>query len=274
MCYSLQFVLFTAFRALWTAHALYARFDATDPDPWHTMSAHDDCLWEEEVVELFLDPAGQGRDYFELEISPANVTCDVRVRTPYPNLVSELAWDHVGLATAVCALRDQTGTVGWTAAAELPWGGFRSLPVPAHVALPPESETAGASTPIGSSGRVVRSGRRTGPCSKPGRPPAPRASTSPPRFARSASPETSVLPPALTRARPDGAVRIESRFHGLPCPLQLSRAATRAGWLQRPCLRCTHAGTRLALYVCVWCGVVKKQRPPVRDSRAGAAGRL
>ncbi len=129
----------TAFRALWTAHALYARFDATDPDPWHTMSAHDDCLWEEEVVELFLDPAGQGRDYFELEISPANVTCDVRVRTPYPNLVSELAWDHVGLATAVCALRDQTGTVGWTAAAELPWGGFRSLPVPAHVALPPES---------------------------------------------------------------------------------------------------------------------------------------
>ena len=95
----------TAFRALWTAHALYARFDATDPDPWHTMSAHDDCLWEEEVVELFLDPAGQGRDYFELEISPANVTCDVRVRTPYPNLVSELAWDHEGLATAVCALR-------------------------------------------------------------------------------------------------------------------------------------------------------------------------
>jgi Carbohydrate family 9 binding domain-like len=129
----------TAFRALWTAHALYARFDATDPDPWHTMSAHDDCLWEEEVVELFLDPAGQGRDYFELEISPANVTCDVRVRTPYPNLVSELAWEHDGLATAVRALRDETGTVGWTAAAELPWGGFRSLPVPSHVALPPES---------------------------------------------------------------------------------------------------------------------------------------
>ena len=67
--------------------------------------------------------------------SPATSAC----APPYPNLVSELAWDHVGLATAVCALRDQTGTVGWTAAAELPWGGFRSLPVPAHVALPPES---------------------------------------------------------------------------------------------------------------------------------------
>jgi hypothetical protein len=128
----------TVFRALWSRHALYARFDAADSDPWHTMTRHDDRLWEEEVVEVFLDPSGLGVDYFELEISPANVTCDLRVRAPYPDLVSELAWNHAGLATAVRAWRGAAGdSAGWTATAEMPWDGFRALPVPESVALPP-----------------------------------------------------------------------------------------------------------------------------------------
>ncbi len=129
----------TTFRALWNDRALYTRFDATDPDPWHTMTSHDDHLWEEEVVEVFLDPGGRGVDYFELEISPANVTCDVRVRAPYPNLVSDLTWNHERLATAVRPMPGAAGAlVGWTAIAELPWEGFRSLPVPDAVALPPK----------------------------------------------------------------------------------------------------------------------------------------
>jgi len=133
----------TAFRALWDSRAFYARFDATDPDPWHTMTERDDCLWEEEVVELFLDPAGQGFDYFELEISPANVMCDVCIRAPYPSLQSELSWDHHGLVTAVHPLRDSSAeTTGWTATAEIPWSGLRSLPVPQSVALPPRAGDA------------------------------------------------------------------------------------------------------------------------------------
>jgi hypothetical protein len=130
----------TTFRALWNARALYTRFDATDPDPWHTMTTHDDHLWEEEVVEVFLDPGGRGIDYFELEISPANVTCDVRMRAPYPNVVSDLSWNHAGLVTAVLPMRDATGDVtGWTALAELPWEGFRTLPLPDAVAFPPRA---------------------------------------------------------------------------------------------------------------------------------------
>jgi hypothetical protein len=130
----------TRFRALWTERAIYVRFDSVDPNPWHTMTKKDDHLWDEEVVEVFFDPSGQGFDYFELEINPANVVCDVRMLSAYPNVKSDLAWDHAGLETRVVPLRDGAGaTVGWTATAFIPFDGFKTLPVPAAVALPPRA---------------------------------------------------------------------------------------------------------------------------------------
>jgi hypothetical protein len=133
----------TRFRALWADRALYVRFDSVDPDPWHTMTTRDAHLWEEEVIEIFLDPAQQGFNYFELEINPINVVCDVRMLSAYPNVRSDLAWDHAGLETRVSPLRDAGGaTIGWTATASIPWQGFRSLPVPERIALPPKSGDA------------------------------------------------------------------------------------------------------------------------------------
>ncbi len=87
----------TRFRAQWTPSTLYVRFDADDTSPWFTMSRRDAPIWEEEVVEIFLDPAGLGIDYFELEISPATVVCDLRVRRTYPSLLSETGFDLYGL---------------------------------------------------------------------------------------------------------------------------------------------------------------------------------
>ena len=67
----------TRFRALWNEHGLHLRFDSEDDAPWFTMTERDDRLWEEEVVEIFLDPLGDGR-YVEVELNPANVVCDLR----------------------------------------------------------------------------------------------------------------------------------------------------------------------------------------------------
>jgi hypothetical protein len=130
----------TSFRALWSERALFLRFDATDPDPWHTMARHDDHLWEEEVVEIFLDLDRSGRDYYELEISPANVTCDLRMISPWPDKKGDASWDLAGLETRVQIQKDAAGrTTGWRATALLPWSGFRSLPSALKVALPPEA---------------------------------------------------------------------------------------------------------------------------------------
>jgi hypothetical protein len=130
----------TAFRALWDDAGLFLRFDAKDAVPWHTFTRRDEQLWEEEVVEVFLDPARSGRDYAELEISPANVVCDVRMERPWPDKKMDLAWDLEGLETRVEIRQDAEGrTSGWTALAFLPWEGLRSLPSSRRIALPPRA---------------------------------------------------------------------------------------------------------------------------------------
>ena len=129
----------TRFRAVWDDNGLFLRFDAKDPSPWHTMKQRDDHLWEEEVVEIFLDLDRSGHDYAELEISPGNVICDVRMIAPWPNKQMDLAWDLAGLETRVHMTKDAAGkTTGWTATAFLPWSGFRSLPSSRTIALPPK----------------------------------------------------------------------------------------------------------------------------------------
>jgi hypothetical protein len=128
----------TTFRALWGEAGLFLRFEATDPDPWHTMTRRGEHLWEEEVVEIFLDPGRQGRDYYELEISPANVVCEVRMIAPSPNKEQDFKWGLAGLQTRAVVHRDAAGKpTGWTATALLPWPGLKPLPSAAHVAVPP-----------------------------------------------------------------------------------------------------------------------------------------
>lgn len=128
----------TAFRALWDEAGLYVRFDARDGDPWSTMTKRDEWIWQEEAVEVFLDLDRSGKDYAEVEISPANVICDVRMASAWPDKESDYSWDLEGIESRVRLRRDAGGrTTGWTAAAFFPWGGFRSLPSARGVALPP-----------------------------------------------------------------------------------------------------------------------------------------
>ncbi len=128
----------TSFRALWGEEGLFVRFDAIDPSPWHTLTERDDHLWNEEVVEIFIDPDSDGRNYAEIEISPHNVVCDLVIFEGSPNLRSDIDWDHEGLQSSVRPLHDADGeTVGWTAVALLPWSGFATLPDSGDVPLPP-----------------------------------------------------------------------------------------------------------------------------------------
>lgn len=126
----------TRFRSLWSTRGLWVRFDSDDNNPWHTMTNRDDHLWDEEVVEVFLDLDNSGKDYAEIEINPANVICDVRMRSAGPKKVSDLEWNHRGIETKVMPFDG-----GWTAVAFLPWDGFRSLPAGAKAKFPPTDGT-------------------------------------------------------------------------------------------------------------------------------------
>ena len=115
---------------VWDERHLYVAFDCTDPEPWGRMQKRDDRLWEEEVVEVFLDPDGDGLNYAELEVSPHNVVVDLLIDKPRGNVNVALKWDIAGLQTAV-AQRDG----GWTAEIAIPWAsladtGIRAAPKP------------------------------------------------------------------------------------------------------------------------------------------------
>ena len=135
----------TTFRALWADDGLFVRFEARDSEPWHTYTRHDDKLWNEEVVEIFLDPDRSGTHYLELEISPANVTVDVHILHPLPQnegdppWKADFGWDIAGLETRVGLRTRGTATEGWTATAFVPWEGLRSLPSTKQIAFPPRA---------------------------------------------------------------------------------------------------------------------------------------
>jgi hypothetical protein len=128
----------TRFRALWNDDGLFLRFDADDEAPWHTMTKRDQHIWEEEVVEIFVDLDRSGHDYYELEISPANVVCDLRMISPWPDKKGDIDWSLAGLETRVHK-RAGAEAAGWTATAFLPWRGLGKLPSAAHVAVPPKT---------------------------------------------------------------------------------------------------------------------------------------
>jgi hypothetical protein len=127
----------TSFAARWNDDGLFVRFDARDPSPWSTMTRRDEHLWEEEVVEIFIDLDGSDRNYAEVEVNPAGVVCDVRMISPSPHKQMDIAWNLEGLDARATPWTESGRTVGWTATAFLPWSGLRSLPSAAHAHLPP-----------------------------------------------------------------------------------------------------------------------------------------
>jgi hypothetical protein len=128
----------TTFRALWSDEALLVRYDCRDRTPWWTIAERDGRLWDEEVVEIFLDPLRQGVSYAEVEVSPANVVCDLVVRTPWPSLVSDPAWDWCGLVSRVTTVPTANGVV-WSAVVSLPFDGLSTLAVGVAAAVPPKA---------------------------------------------------------------------------------------------------------------------------------------
>jgi hypothetical protein len=133
----------TAFRALWNDDGLAVRFDACDDGPWHTMKRPDDPIWEEEVVEIFLDPACLGRHYAEVEISPVNIVTDLHILEPHPRLTGDRSWNWQGLeSTVVPGSCGGLSASSWTALAWLPWSGLRSLADEVAPHVPPSAGDA------------------------------------------------------------------------------------------------------------------------------------
>lgn len=112
----------------WDDSYLYIAWDSKSPDVWTTKFTKDTDLWNEEVVEIFIDPGAIGKNFLELEVNPANTIVDLNVAKPFQGDVN---WDIQGLKTAVIVngtLNDHTDQdVGWTTEIAIPWASMKDI---------------------------------------------------------------------------------------------------------------------------------------------------
>ena len=66
----------TSAKLLWDDKNLYVAFEVEDRDVWSTLDKHDAKLWTQEAVEMFIDAAGDGKNYVELQANPKGTTFD------------------------------------------------------------------------------------------------------------------------------------------------------------------------------------------------------
>jgi hypothetical protein len=98
---------------------LLVLFICQDPDPSATFTRRDDPLWEEDVVEVFIDPFGDLDCYFEFEINPLNTVLDGFIRRLRGGLRKDFSWNCEGLRTATGLL-----AYGWVAGLAIPFKGL------------------------------------------------------------------------------------------------------------------------------------------------------
>ena len=119
----------TRFRALWDERALYLLAELAEPRLFATLSAHDSVIFHDPDFELFLDPDGDGRDYFEIEINALGTTWDLSLDRPYhEGGRANDAWEADGLSVAIgldgTLNEPRDIDVGWTVELALPWRAF------------------------------------------------------------------------------------------------------------------------------------------------------
>jgi hypothetical protein len=106
----------TEVRAIWSGDELRVLFIAADKEPWATFTERDAPLYQEEVVEVFIDPVGDGLSYFEFEVNPLNAVLDLVLRRNRSGLLKDFGWRCEGLRTAARVLPG-----GWTAELAIPF---------------------------------------------------------------------------------------------------------------------------------------------------------
>jgi hypothetical protein len=121
----------TRVKMLWDDEYFYVGAELEEPHVWATLTEHDSVIFRDNDFELFLNPSGDGRNYFEFEINALNTSWDLFLPKPYrEGGKADNSWEIPGLRTAVAidgtinnsADRDR----GWTVEIAIPWTAFAS----------------------------------------------------------------------------------------------------------------------------------------------------
>lgn len=145
----------TRSKMAWDDSNLYIGCEMEEPDLWATYDRRDMIVFHENDFEVFIDPDGDGDEYYEIEINVLGTIFDLFLQRPYRlGGPAEHGWDASGMRFAIHA----SGTVndasdrdeGWVVELAIP---FADLKPPTRRAdgtewtLPPITEHLRATVP-------------------------------------------------------------------------------------------------------------------------------
>jgi hypothetical protein len=125
----------TEAKVLYDDHFLYFSFRCVDDNIWATLKRRDEHLWEEEVVEVFVQADPRQPSYIELEVNPLGTMLDIYLLDVRKPLHYE-SWNSEKLRWAVQVIGTVDGKGGdkeWTSEIALPMEDIVTAP---H--LPPQ----------------------------------------------------------------------------------------------------------------------------------------
>lgn len=119
----------TSMKMLWDKHYLYIAAHLEETHLWSTLTEKDAIIYRENDFEVFIDPDGDGLNYYELEINTLGTILDLFLNKPYNQKgKADLKWDFVGLKSAVSlqgSLNDPADQdSSWVVEIAIPWTSF------------------------------------------------------------------------------------------------------------------------------------------------------
>jgi hypothetical protein len=122
----------TTVRLLWDDQYLYVAFECQDDDIWGVTTERDKDIYNQEVVEVFVDDDCDDHSYIEIEVNPLNAVLDLFVLNRGGPIRGLWGWDSPGLLTAVYVDGDPTrrGTADrlWAVELAIPMSDFMTAP--------------------------------------------------------------------------------------------------------------------------------------------------
>jgi hypothetical protein len=130
----------TLARMTWDEQNLYVFVQITDTDVFSSYKTHDQPIWKQDCVEMFIDADGNRRGYVELQVNPNNTTFDSFFATTRAQPGDE-KWDS-GMVTAVKmrGTADKGGDTdqGWDVEIAIPLAAVKGRDTAMGVTLPPQ----------------------------------------------------------------------------------------------------------------------------------------
>ena len=116
----------TQFKMLWDSNYLYIFATLEDHHLTAFLKNHDDIIYRDNDFEVFIDPDGDSKNYFEIEINSFATIMDLMLKKPYSKGgKANLDWNTTGLKKAVklCGtINNPTDTDScWSVEMAIPW---------------------------------------------------------------------------------------------------------------------------------------------------------